>query len=178
MKSVNCNCEEDNSRNISKSEPLDDELRSLDRLAHFTIAYLLVVSLISFAAGAYALRSPAVPLLLATVLIGFCGSAIAALTSCLDRYATGFERENGCSYPLKATDGKFNRRFSRWLFIRPFLGAVVAPVFIWGLSLFTKSPQEFLSSPQTLGFTAFSAGLLAKSVLELVKNLFKNVFKA
>ncbi|WP_404301134.1 hypothetical protein [Alicycliphilus denitrificans] len=163
---------------MPKSALPDDELRTLDRLAQFTIAYLLLASLASFLAGAHALNSPALPALLAPVLIGFCGSAIAALTSCLDRYATGFERENGEPYPEKATGGKFNRRFSRWLFIRPFLGAVVAPVFIWGLSHFTQSPQEFQSSPETLGFTAFTAGLLAKSVLDLVKNLFKNVFKA
>jgi len=162
---------------MSKSVLPDDELRMLDRLAQISIIYLIVVSLASFFIGAYALKSPSVPSLLAPILIGFCGSAIAALTSCLDRYATGFERENGEPFPEKATGGKFNRRFSRWLFIRPFLGAVVAPVFIWGLSHFTKNPQDFLSSAETLGFTAFMGGLLAKSVLDLVKNLFKNVFK-
>jgi hypothetical protein len=162
---------------MSKSVLPDDELRTLDRLAQITIAYLVVMSLASFVAGVYVLKSPSVPTVLAPVLFGLCGSAIAALTSCLDRYATGFERENGDPYPEKATGGKFNRRFSRWLVIRPFLGVVVAPVFVWGLSHFTKSPQEFQSSPETLGFTAFMGGLLAKSVLDLVKNLFKNVFK-
>jgi hypothetical protein len=155
----------------------DDELRMLDRLAQISIVYLVVVSLASFLAGAYVLNFPFALPLLAPLLIGFSGSAIAALTSCLDRYAIGFERENGEPYPEKATGGKFNRRFARWLFVRPFLGAVVAPVFVWGLSHFTKAPQEFQSSAETLGFTAFMGGLLAKSVLDLVKNLFKNVFK-
>ena len=161
---------------MSKSNLPDDELKMLDRLAQFSIVYLTVVALASFLAGAYVLKLPALTTLLAPLLIGFSGSAIAALTSCLDRYAIGFERENGDPFPEKAMGGKFNRRFSRWLFIRPFLGAVVAPVFIWGISHFTKNPQEFLSSVETLGFTAFMAGLLAKSVLDLIKNLFKNVF--
>lgn len=156
----------------------DEELIALDRLAHIAIAYLIVVSLAAFVFGAYALESASVPSILAVVLIGFCGSAIAALTSCLDRYATGFERENGESYPKDAKEGKFNRRFSRWLFVRPFLGAVVAPVFIWGLSHFTGNYQDFLSSREALGFTAFLSGLLAKSVLDLVKNLFKNIFRS
>jgi hypothetical protein len=163
---------------MAKSVLPDDELRMLDRLAHVSIVYLTAVALASFFAGAYVLKLPSPPPLLATLLIGYSGSAIAALTSCLDRYSVGFERENGEVFPEKATGGKFNRRFSRWLFARPFLGAVVAPAFIWGLSHFTKSPQEFLSPGETLGFTAFIAGLLAKSVLDLVKNLFKNVFKS
>ena len=70
--------------------------------------------------------------------------------------------------------GKFNRRFSRWLFLRPFLGAVVAPVFIWGIPFFIDNPEPI---GEKLGFTAFMGGLLAKSVLDLIKGLFKNVFK-
>jgi hypothetical protein len=163
---------------MSKSVLPDDELRMLDRLAQISIVYLITAALASFLVGAYVLKLPSLPPLLAPLLIGFAGSAVAALTSCLDRYATGFERENGEPFPEKATGGKFNRRFSRWLFTRPFLGAVVAPVFIWGLSHFTRNPHEFLSSAETIGFTAFMAGLLAKSVLDLVKNLFKNVFKS
>lgn len=134
---------------MSKSILPDDELRMLDRLAQISIIYLIVVSLASLLIGAYALKSPSVPPLLAPILIGFCGSAIAALTSCLDRYATGFERENGEPFPEKATGGKFNRRFARWLFVRPFLGAVVAPVFIWGLSHFTKNHRNY-SPPSAL----------------------------
>jgi hypothetical protein len=118
-----------------------------------------------------------VPALLVQALLGIAGSAVAALTSCLDRYATGFERERGRPYPREASGGKFNRRFARWLFVRPFLGAVVAPVFVWGISHFTKDPQTFLSTSESMGFTCFMGGLLAKSILDLVKNLFKNVFK-
>jgi hypothetical protein len=158
----------------------DDELRNLDRLAHICIVYLVVMALLSFFLGAYLLTLCDIPRINSLALIGFSGSAIAALTSCLDRYAVGFEKEDGEPYPegSKQGEGKFNRRFARWLFVRPFLGAIVAPVFVWGLSHFAESPDAFQGTTETLGFTAFMGGLLAKSVVDLIKRLFKNVFKA
>jgi hypothetical protein len=162
----------------------DDELKNLDALAHVTIAYLVIVGLSSFftacALAATRVAGP-VPTDLSAVapiaLFGFSGSAVAALTSCLDRYAIGFEREDGRPFPItaKAGEGKFNRRFARWLFVRPFLGAVIAPVFVWGISHFVSTPQQWT---ETIGFTAFMGGLLAKSVVDLIKRLFKNVFHA
>lgn len=172
---------------MAKVELFDDELKMLDELAQGTIAYLVVFGVASFFTGAYALAvcppfpsgQPIFPpvLLIPTALFGFSGSAVAALTSCLDRYALGFERENGKPFPESAKEGqgRFNRRFSRWLFVRPFLGAVIGPVFIWGLGLFVRNPEEWTA---TLGFTAFMGGLLAKSVVDLIKSVFKNVFKA
>jgi len=96
------------------------ELRKLDQLAHVTIAYLLSITLTSFFAGAGFLDAHIRPGLLVEALLGIAGSAVAALSSCLDRYATGFEREGGRPFPRDATGGKFNRRFARWLFVRPF----------------------------------------------------------
>jgi hypothetical protein len=160
-----------------RTELLDSELKRLDALAHVNIGYLVVVGIAAFFVGA---RVTSFDPMIASMLIGFSGSAIAALTSCLDRYATGFEREGGKPFPedAKPGKGKFGRRFSRWLFVRPFLGAVVAPVFIWGLSHFAKNPSDFLGSVELRGFVAFMSGLLAKSVLDLIRNLFKNVFRA
>lgn len=161
----------------------DDELRRLDRLAHATIAYLIVVGLCAFFGACILAARRAAGLALTDTyevvlisLFGFSGSAVAALTSCLDRYAIGFEREDGRPFPENAKEGagKFNRRFARWLFARPFLGAIVAPVFVWGLSHFVSAPKQWTD---TIGFTAFVGGLLAKSVVDLVKRLFKDVFR-
>lgn len=165
---------------MSDSDLPDDELKSLDKFAHACMIYLLIVGLASFFSGAFVLGITDISPLVAPALIGFSGSSIAALTSCLDRYAVGFERENGTPFPVEAKsgEGKFTRRFAYWLLARPFLGAVVAPVFIWGLSFFATDPKVFLAPGESLGFTAFMSGLLAKSALDLVKNLFKNVFKA
>src|SRR5438094_10441439 len=95
----------------------DQELRALDRLAHVSIVYLVVVSLASFFAGAFSLTVPPELCIIPIALIGVSGSAIAALTSSLDRYAIGFEREHGESFPegAKKDAGKLNRRFARRL---------------------------------------------------------------
>ncbi|MGB6829829.1 MAG: hypothetical protein WBE41_17405 [Terracidiphilus sp.] len=156
----------------------------LDLLAHSTIAYLVLAGLGSFFGGCLLVArliagsSPTgLSEVVVAALLGFSGSAVAALTSCLDRYAVGFEREDGKPYPksAKAGLGKFNRRFARWLLVRPFLGAIIAPVFVWGISHFVSSPKQWI---ETFGFTAFMGGLLAKSVVDLIKRLFKNVFQA
>jgi hypothetical protein len=159
------------------------ELKDLDQLAHTAIGYLVLAStgaLIGayvLAKGQYSEIAPtSLTNLPSAMLYGFSGSAVAALTSCLDRYATGFEREDGSPFPANAKvgEGKFNRRFSRWLFVRPFLGAVIAPIFLLGISHFVKDSQQW---NLTAGFTAFTAGLLAKSVVDLIKRLFKDVFR-
>jgi len=161
---------------------LPEALKPLDRLAHITIIYLIVVALASFFVGAIAFKVPGLASLMPQALLGFAGSAIAALTSCLDRYANGFETEAGAKVPKESDPQKpterFNRRLARWFFARPFLGAIVSPAFIWGLSQFSKEPEKFLSSPEMAGFTAFMVCLLAKSAIDLIKGVFKNVFKA
>ena len=157
---------------------LPEDLKPLDRLAHYCIGYLVLVSLSSFFAGAALLPGAHGENLLPIALLGLAGSGIAALTSCLNRYAMGFEREDGTFFPegLEKNAEKFNRRFSRWLFVRPLLGTVVAPVFVWGLARFVKSAEDAQRLNESLGFTAFMGGLLAKSILDLIKNLFKNIF--
>ncbi|MGH9855446.1 MAG: hypothetical protein ACREBD_36890, partial [Blastocatellia bacterium] len=101
----------------------DKELQHLDWLAKKTIVYLVVVGGISLI-GAFCVFSIWPQLgMLGVALAGLSGSAVAALTSCLDRYATGFEKEDGESYPPEAkSKEKFNRRMTHWFVIRPFLG--------------------------------------------------------
>lgn len=165
--------------NAKKECVLDCELRRLDLLANIAIAYLVASAVASFDVGYILLLNrqhtplPLVPL----ALIGFSGSAVAALTSCLERYAAGFERENGTKEPKDAKGETFNRRMSRWFFARPFLGSIVGPVFCMGIQWFVAEADKFLSSAERLAFTAFMGGLLAKSVIDLIKGLFKNIFK-
>jgi len=167
---------------VTKWELPDDELKQLDTLALRTITYLVVCALGSFAAGVYILNGSQPVTIFALALLGFSGSAVAALTSCLDRYANGFERDGGVKYPSVGEKDKetgkerFSRRFSWWLIVRPFLGLLIAPIFIWGISYFAEKPDKFRSSVERSGFTAFMAGLLAKSVIDLIKGLFKNIF--
>src|SRR4029077_15102281 len=137
--------------------------------------YLVVFSIAAFFAGWALLgNNDSLYSILALGLIGFSGSGVAALTSCLDRYATGFEREDGTKFP-EETEGKqtFNRRMARWFIFRPFLGLLIAPVFVWGMELFVKDATPYTTSAQRLAFSAFLGGLLAESVIDLIKGLFK-----
>jgi hypothetical protein len=162
----------------------DIEVQSLRKLALRVCLYLSSVLIASFFLGIFLLSvlHGAVAQLLGVALVGAAGSAVGALTSCLDRYANGFELElTGQKVPPAKENEKketFNRRMARWFFFRPLLGLVMAPVLIWGLTFFTGQAEKFTESPIKLGFTAFMGGLLAKSVIDLIKNLFKNVFKA
>jgi hypothetical protein len=158
---------------------MDNELQRLDRESRNVTLYLIVAATLGFFLG-YRLLAATDRMLgvLAIGLIGFSGSSIAALTSCLDRYARGFEREDGTKEPKEAKGETFNHRMARWFLVRPFLGLVVAPLFLFGTEFFVKEPGVFRDSAQHVAFAAFLGGLLAKSVLDLIKNLFKNVFHA
>jgi len=156
---------------------MDNEIQRLDRQSRNVTLYLIVGATLGFFLG-YRFLAVSDRMVLAIALIGFSGSSVAALTSCLDRYANGFEREDGTKEPKEAKGETFNRRMARWFYVRPFLGLVVAPLFLWGLEFFVKQPRPWGDSPQHIAFTAFLGGLLAKSVLDLIKNLFKNVFRA
>jgi hypothetical protein len=157
------------------------EIEGLRKLALQICGYLAITMVATLFAGAFTLqRSGEMVRLTAEALIGACGSAVAALTSCLDRFANGFELETGKKVPPASKDERketFNRRMARWFVFRPMLGLVVAPIFIWGIEYFASEPAKFTGSPSRLGFSAFMGGLLAKSVIDLIKGLFKNIFK-
>jgi hypothetical protein len=158
---------------------MDNEIQGLDRLSLKVILYLIVAATLGFFLGYHFLvATDQISGVVGVALLGFSGSAVAALTSCLDRYANGFEREDGTKEPKEAKGETFNRRMARWFIVRPFLGLIVSPLFIWGIEFFVKDPKSFLDSAHHIAFSAFLGGLLAKSVLDLIKNLFKNIFRA
>jgi len=157
---------------------LEEKLQELSQLALIVATYLVVVSIVAFFSGWTLLGdSDKLYSVLALGLIGLSGSSVAALTSCLDRYAKGFELEDGTKFPKEAEGETFNRRMARWFIFRPFLGFLMAPVFIWGMKFFVNESANFTTPLQGLAFSAFLGGLLAKSVIDLFKGLFKNVFK-
>src|SRR4051812_14113627 len=123
---------------------MDNEIQLLDRQSRNVAVYLVVAATLGFFLGYCLLAiTDRMVLVLAIALIGFSGSSVAALTSCLDRYARGFEREDGTKEPKEAEGETFNRRMARWFYVRPFLGLVVAPLFLWGIEFFVKDPGTF-----------------------------------
>jgi uncharacterized protein (DUF433 family) len=157
----------------------DEEVKKLVRQSRHITIYLIAATLLTFFVGYHLVRTTdtnTVLSLLSVALIGFSGSGMAALTSSLDRYANGFELRDGRKQPKEAKRDTFNCRMGRWFYVRPFVGFVVAPVLLWGIEFFVNNPDSFRGTHQHVAFTAFVGGLLAKSVLELIKKLFKNVF--
>jgi hypothetical protein len=159
------------------------EITELDKAAKVVLIWLVIMAVAAFVGGCYllfvpdALGNAQLKCVSSVALIGVSGSAVAALISALERYANGYELNDGSHYPIdaKRDKGFFNARFAWSLRLRPILGFLVAPIFVWGLSHFTKVYFD-LSDPKTLGFIAFIGGFLAKSILDLVKNLFKRIF--
>lgn len=143
---------------------MDDEINRLEKLAHWVFGYLVLGATISLFGGYYVIGIEANGLfpLIGISLIGFSGSSVAALTSSLDRYAKGFERDNGKKEPEGATGETFNRRMVRWFFIRPFLGAIVAPVFLWGIAILADESAKYTETTSHVAFTAFMGGLLVE----------------
>ena len=112
--------------------------------------YLIAVTLPAFFLGYFLLGyANRMVFLLAVALIGFSGSGVAALTSCLDRYAKGFELEDGTKVPAEAKGETFNRRMLRWFYVRPFLGFLVGPVTIWGIEFLVKDANAFRDTTAT-----------------------------
>ena len=137
---------------------MDNEIQTLDRQSRNVTLYLIAVATLAFFLGYYLLDiTDRMVFVLAVALIGFSGSGVAALTSCLDRYANGFERDDGTKEPKEAKGETFNRRMARWFYVRPFLGLVVAPLFLWGIEFFVKDPNTFRDSVQHVAFSAFAA---------------------
>jgi hypothetical protein len=132
----------------------ESERKYLDLLALRVLIYLVTLSIMTLFAGhALLARGGRFTTAVAVALTGISGSGVAALTSCLDRYANGFELENGKKIPDQAAGKEtFNRRMARWFVFRPFLGSMVAPVFIWGMAYFVSDSARYPSLQTKLVF--------------------------
>lgn len=162
------------------SAPHDDaEIRTLHASARLTAVALTVAIVAAFVAGLAILERPDHLLKMTGVaLVGFAGSGVGALTSLLARYAAGFELANGDRSPPAADGEVYHRRIAFCFVMRPVLGALVAPLIVGGVTLFTSRHEGFVNSVDAMMLVAFAGGLYAKSILETAKNVFKVVFRA
>jgi hypothetical protein len=156
------------------------ELPSLKRLFWVAIGYLVVVVGSSLAVAICLATRQTADLVLLAVAAGIAGSGTAALVSCLDRRAHGFEDSEGHQVPVSSDRvERFNEGMFPWFLIRPWLGAVVAAVVYWGFVAGTGSPGTSTTdpAPARVAFLGLLSGLFAKIVLDLLRNIPKNVFR-
>lgn len=157
----------------------DAELRALHASARVVAVVLAAAIVATFVAGYAILQQPEQMLKMTGVaLIGFAGAGVGALTSLLARYATGVELASGERSPPAADGELYHRRIAFCFVMRPVLGALVAPLIVGGVTLFTSRHEGFANSVDAMMLVAFAGGLYAKSILETAKNVFKVVFRA
>ena len=164
-----------------EEKPLFNETErpALTRLFHAALIYLGVLIAASLSTSIYFVANPPHLRAFLALATGLLGSAIAALISCVQRHADGFEDSCGAQIPPREkTTDRFNRGMYYWFLVRPWLGAVIGTVAYWGLigKVFGDKGDLDADLPR-LAFYSFVAGFLAKSLLEIFSGLLKNIFK-
>jgi hypothetical protein len=113
------------------------------------------------------------------VAAGLAGSVVSTLISVADRYAYGWELEDGTKVPrATGTPDRFNQRMVPWFIIRPFLGSMMGLVIYVALSAgvysgtINPSSNQSIVSGSQLTFFALLAGLFAKKFLDSLRSAF------
>jgi hypothetical protein len=155
--------------NKEKSE-LERSARKLTRFLAVLILVLIAVSS-GLVLWTTPLQSNSAKLALA-VATGTLGSAVAALLSALDRQSHGWELSDGSKYPKNEPADKFQLLMLPFFWARPLLGSVMGLL----LYLYPWTDKLTGASGISIGFWGFVLGYLAKSFLDVIKSIFKNVF--
>lgn len=112
-----------------------------------------------------------------SISAGVLGSAVAALQSAQERRANGWQISNGDKYPKEEPHDKFNEGMVPRFYTRPFLGAVTGAVFYFGAPTVFGLGPAVQTDPGRLVFWSFVVGILAKTFIETLKDLFKKLGK-
>src|SRR5262245_28340278 len=143
--------------------PSDYDLKKLRWRFQLVRAWLLLLMIVVGAVVASALENRSLPSLVVAALSGLAGSATAALISCLDRRAAGFEAPDGTASPASSEKKeRFSFGMAEWLVTRPALGLIMGGaiyVGIEGKALGVKS-----DSLHATVFWALLGGLFAKTL--------------
>ena len=124
-------------------------------------------------------ESPSPHLARIAVVAGIFGSCIAAFRSCLDRRSNGFEDKDGNVAPGLEKKERFSDGMVVWFLGRPMLGGAVGLLVYIGLNgeIFSVAAKEkILASRWEFLFYMILVGLFAKTILDLLRKLTKEVF--
>lgn len=107
-------------------------------------------------------------------LAGITGSSISALVSANARYAAGYEFSDGTPYPDQSKKERFNSRLVAGFVTRPLLGAVCGPLVILALAAGLFGSFD-LTNHLNVALWSGMGGLLAKTLLDKLKDVFANI---
>lgn len=159
----------------------DNERKRLCAWFWFVLGYLTLIGVASawYVVGEAAQASPR--RLRVAVIAGVLGSCIAAFRSCLDRRANGFEDKDGNVAPGIEKKERFTDGMVVWFLGRPTLGAAVGLLVYAGLmgGVFSAAVKEELLNGDIWKFLFYAAlaGLFAKTILDLLLEVVKKVFR-
>jgi hypothetical protein len=158
----------------------ETERTRLEWLFRGTLIYLALVLGGALLYAADQVRAAKPRLFLLCVAAGIAGSATGALVSALDRHANGFEDKKGDTTPESSEKKeRFSERMFYWFVMRPWLGAVVATGVFWGLASgqWPEAGAAASFSTSRVALYGLVTGLFAKSLLDILRNIPKNVFR-
>ena len=160
----------------------EDERPRLQKLFINLFVYLGLVLVASLLLTIWLISKFHLDFVWIAISAGVLGSTLSSLTSVLNRRANGFEDSAGTQTPDPATKKeRFNEGMVFWFVVRPWFGGVIGAVAHWGFASEIFSPKggvhTYLAHPQQAAFYGFLAGLLAKSLVDILKGLVKNIFK-
>lgn len=158
-----------------------DETKKLEQLSLVVFVTLSLIILLASISLAVLIERDMI--ITPCVLAGVIGSATAALLSALQRRASGWELEDGKKVPEKSEgtidgrDERFSLRMAPYFLFRPILGIIGGLIVYYG-SDFLITPQEDTEGIdfKTLIFFSLLAGLFAKTLIEILKGIFKAIF--
>lgn len=157
-----------------------DEVKKLERLSMIVFLVLSFVIAVASIMMAFCIQKGL--LITSGVMAGIVGSATAALLSALQRRASGWELEDGTAIPTRGDDDpvqtkeRFSLRMASFFIFRPFLGIIAGLIVYYGgdslFDLNTEEPKQF----KVIIFYCLLAGLFAKTLIEILKGIFKAMF--
>jgi hypothetical protein len=166
---------------------LEEEFAKVRHVAIAVQAWLALMTLLSLALGTLVLGDfwnlhDKVRMLAVCVSFGVLGSAVSAFMSASERFSNGWETLSGDKRPREEPKDKFVARTAGQFFYRPLLGAVAAIAVLVGLvgGYMIAIQVEDLNwksfRPEGVAFLSLLAGIMAKSLIERLRDMFHALF--
>jgi hypothetical protein len=161
----------------------EDQRSRLEARFWLVFSYIVLLGVVSASVVLKESSSKTPPSILTIcVAASLFGSCVAAFRSCLDRRANGFEDKYGNTSPDPSqSKERFGDGMFSWFIGRPILGAAVGVLAYLGLTgqILSEGMASTLTvgPPTRLAFFTALAGLFAKTLLDLLLEVTKKIFR-
>jgi len=184
--------------NVFFSDTENPEIQKLERVSIITFLFLATIIILGSLMLTLTIGSQWI--VTSAAIAGIIGSATAALLSSLSRKATGWELSDGTYIPNTGTTQdkkeRFSQRMATFFIFRPFLGIIGGLIVYYGgdllnlvletkdtivepttsITLEVRQRTTELENFKRIIFYSLLAGLFAKTLIEILKGVFKSFF--